>query len=218
MRSTTVSNVDFATEKLYSREQLVEIATDVYNLHGLRPTLNSVTLSDKSTAIVPSFAIKTMLLLILNDPTCMRPENIAQNYNPFTGRPTAPVTHIDEIHTGWAWELARAHYCGDEIDVLPLGLICLYDKTHSDLVGSLSCSPFICVPSFFNLDCRCDTDFWFILGVRIRRTLLFRADPDMISKFEISAFSLAKPINQLTFSPKRPLPSTILSVYQTPLR
>ena len=48
-------------------------------------------------------------------------------------------------------------------------------------------------------------------SVRIRRTLLFRADPDTISKFEISAFSLAKPINQLTFSPKRPLPSTILS-------
>ena len=36
-------------------------------------------------------------------------------------------------------------------------------------------------------------------SVRIRRTLLFRADPDTISKFEISAFSLAKPINQLTF-------------------
>jgi len=55
-------------------------------------------------------------------------------------------------------------------------------------------------------------------SVRICRTLLFRADPDMISKFESSAFSLAKPINQLTFSPKRLLPSTILSVYQTPLR
>ena len=136
-------NVDFATEKLYSREQLVEIATDVYNLHGLKPTLNHVTLSDKSTAVVPSFDIKTMLLTILNDPTRMCPENIASNYNPFTGRPTAPVTHIDEIHTGWAWELARAHYCGDEIDVLPLGLICFYDKTHSDLFGLLSCSPFI---------------------------------------------------------------------------
>ena len=36
-------------------------------------------------------------------------------------------------------------------------------------------------------------------SVRIRRTFLFWADPDMIYKFEISAFSLAKPINQLTF-------------------
>ena len=53
--------------------------------------------------------------------------------------------------------------------------------------------------------------------VRIRRTLLFWADPDMISKFENSAFNLAKPINQLTFLPKQPLPSTILSVYQTQL-
>ena len=49
-------------------------------------------------------------------------------------------------------------------DVLPLGLICFYDKTHSDLFGSLSCLPFICVPSFFNLECRCNTDFWFALG------------------------------------------------------
>ena len=55
-------------------------------------------------------------------------------------------------------------------------------------------------------------------SVRIRRTFLFWADPDMISNFENSAFTLAKPINQLTFSPKRLLPSTILSVYQTPLR
>ena len=84
MRSTSVSNtmlkntmliVDFATEKLYTREQLVEIATDVYNLHGLKPTLNSVTLSDKSTAVVPFFDIKTMLLSILNDPTRMRPQD-----------------------------------------------------------------------------------------------------------------------------------------------
>ena len=35
------------------------------------------------------------------------------------------------------------------------------------------------------------------MPVRIRRTLLFQADPDMISKFGNSAFSLAKPINQL---------------------
>ena len=90
--------VDFASEKLYKREQLVEIATNVYNLHGLKPTLNHVTLFNKSATIVPSYDITTMLLTILIDPTRMRPENIASNYNPFTGRPTAPVTHIDEIY------------------------------------------------------------------------------------------------------------------------
>ena len=36
-------------------------------------------------------------------------------------------------------------------------------------------------------------------SVRIRRALLFWADPDMISKFGNLAFSLATPSNQLTF-------------------
>ena len=156
--------VDFATTKMYNRDELVRISTEVYNLHGMKPKLNRVKLSDNTEAVVPSFDVKTMLLSILNDPTRMRWENIASNYDPFTGRPINPVTHIDEIHTGWAWEDAREHYCGDDPDVFPLGLVCFYDKTHSDLFGSLACAPFICVPTFFNLECRCNTDFWVTLG------------------------------------------------------
>ena len=94
----------------------------------------------------------------------MKKENIASNYNLFTGKAIDEVTHIDEIHTGWAWEEARAHHCGNEENVLPMGLIAFYDKTHSDLFGSLACAPFIVVPSFFNMDCRCNTDFWVTLG------------------------------------------------------
>ena len=146
----TEHKVDFGSCKMYSRKELVTIMTELYNLHGMKPTMNRVKLNDNSVAVVPTFDIKTMLLSILNDNTRMRPENIAPNYNLFTGKPTKPVTKLDEIHTGWAWEKARSHYCGDDTDVLPLGLICFYDKTHSDVFGSLACSPFIAIPHFFN--------------------------------------------------------------------
>ena len=157
-------NVDFRTTRMYTRKQLVDISTNVYQLHGFKPTMNRVTLSDKSIAVVPTFDVKTMLLSILNDKTKMKMENIASNYDLFTGRPINEVTHIDEIHSGWAWEEARAHHCGDDENVMPMGLVAFYDKTHSDLFGSLACAPFIVVPTFFNIECRCNTDFWVTLG------------------------------------------------------
>ena len=157
-------NVDFNAIRMYSRKQLVDISTHVYRLHGFKPTMNRVTLSDKSVAVVPTFDVKTMLLNILNDKSKMKMENIASNYNLFTGKAIGEVTHIDEIHTGWAWEEARAHHCGDDENVLPMGLVAFYDKTHSDLFGALACAPFIVVPTFFNMECRCNTDFWVTLG------------------------------------------------------
>jgi hypothetical protein len=86
-------------------------------------------------------------------------KNLAPNYHLFSGRPIDPSMDLGEIHTGWSWKEARAHHCGDQEDVLPLGLIFFYDKMHSDLFGLLACAPFIAVPSFFNIDCRCNTDF-----------------------------------------------------------
>jgi hypothetical protein len=46
---------------------------------------------------------------------------------------------LDEIHIGSLWETARLKYCGDDPDALPLALICFYDKTNTDVFGSLSC-------------------------------------------------------------------------------
>jgi len=136
--------VDLAHTKIYSRTELISTLTEVYNLKGMRPTLNRVKLCDNSEAVVPTFDIKTMLLSLLNDPSRMRPENMASNYNPFTGKPIDDTyTNVDEIHTGSAWEQARAHYCGDDSSVFPCALLAFYDKTHSDVFGSLACAPFI---------------------------------------------------------------------------
>ena len=41
-------HLDFATTKLYKRTTLITKITDAYNLHGLKPTLNRVLLSDQS--------------------------------------------------------------------------------------------------------------------------------------------------------------------------
>jgi hypothetical protein len=148
-------NLDFATTKLYKRPTLINKITDAYNLHGLKPTLNRVLLSDESYAVVPTFDVKTMLLSLLNDPSRMKAENMAPNYDAFTGKSIDASTHLDEVHTGWAWEGAREHYCGDDPDVFPLGLIGFYDKTHTDVFGSLSSAPFIVVPSCFNESATC---------------------------------------------------------------
>ena len=38
-------------------------------------------------------------------------------------------------------------YCGNDPNSFPLALVCFYDKTHTDLHGSLACAPFICTPA-----------------------------------------------------------------------
>ena len=49
-------------------------------------------------------------------------------------------------------------------EVLPLGLICFFDKANAYLFGSIAASPLIGVPSFLNIDCQCNTDFWLPFG------------------------------------------------------
>jgi hypothetical protein len=74
----------------------------------------------------------------------MRQENFASNYDIFTGKAKSPTSTLDEIHTGLLWGQARKKYCGDDPDAFPLALVCFYDKTNTDVFGSLSCAPFIC--------------------------------------------------------------------------
>ncbi len=83
-------------------------------------------------------------------------ENFASNYDIFSGKATQTST-LDEIHTGSLFEQARQKYYGDDPYAFPLALVCFYDKTNTDVFGSLSCAPFICTPSFLNKDC-CNDD------------------------------------------------------------
>ncbi len=87
----------------------------------------------------------------------MRQETLESNYDIFTRKAKMPTSTLDEIHSGSLWEQARQKYCGDDPYAFPLALLCFYDKTNTDVFGSLSCAPFICTPSFLNKDC-CNDD------------------------------------------------------------
>jgi hypothetical protein len=101
---------------------------------------------------------------MLHDPEKMRHENIADGYDLFSGKVTSPITQYNEIHTGDLWQEARDYYCGSDLNAFPLALVCFYDKTHTDLHGSLSCAPFIATFSFFNEKCRNNDKFYSVLG------------------------------------------------------
>jgi hypothetical protein len=156
--------MDYTTLKILSRKQLVQLLTKYYQLNFLKPTLHSVALTDGSNATVPIFDVKALLIEFLNVPLRMCQENFAPNYDIFTGKAKLPTLTLDEIHTGSLWEQARQKYCGDDPDAFPLALVCFYNKTTTDVFGSLSCAPFICTPSFLNKGCRNDNSNYMVLS------------------------------------------------------
>ena len=156
-------NTDLSTVKLYRRNELMATLTTVYNMHHLKHTTHNVTLSDSSVVSVPVFDVKAIILSILQDPARMRQDNFAHGYDVFTGCATEPITVLDEIHTGALWSVARDKYCKGVPNAFPLPLICFYDKTHTDLFGSLSCAPFLMSFAFFNEDARSRDEFYAVL-------------------------------------------------------
>ncbi len=94
----------------------------------------------------------------------MRKENFASDYDIFTGRATSPITHIEKVHLGSLWEQKCHLYCGDDHNALPLALIGFYNKTNTDVHGSLLCAPFIVTPSFLNIECSNDNANYMVLG------------------------------------------------------
>jgi hypothetical protein len=162
----TKHETNFSTNKLYHQEELTATLSTLYNLNDLRPNLHIVTLSDGSVVTVPIFnVLKAVILSILQDPKRMQQKHFASGYDIFSGKPTeGSSSYLHEIHTGALWETARDFYCGDNDAVFPLGLICFYDKTHTDLYGALSCAPFIMTFSFFNESAHSNDSFYGVLG------------------------------------------------------
>ncbi len=156
--------MDYTTLHIMSRKQLVQLLTKYHQLNFHKPTLHSVPLTDGSVATVPIFDVKALLIAFLNDTLRMCQENFASNYDIFTGKAKLPTSTLDETHTGSLWEHARQKYCGDDPDVFPLALVCFYDKTNTNVFGSLSCAPFICTPSLLNKDCCNDDSNYMVLG------------------------------------------------------
>jgi hypothetical protein len=158
------SNTDFSSVKLYHRKEFTSTITSLYNLHHLKHSVYNVQLSDQLIVSVPVFNVKSIILSILQDPHRMKKENFAMGYDIFSGKSMQPITHLDEIHTGKLWPVARDHYCQDETDVFPLALLCFYDKTHTDLHGALSCAPFLMTFSFFNESACSRGEFYEVLA------------------------------------------------------
>ena len=103
----------------------------------MKPHMHQITIYDGSVVTVPVFDVKAVLLSILHDRQRMCYENFALDYDIFLGKPTQPVTHYNEIHTGYLWSTACDYYCSNDSNSFPLGLVCFYDKTHMDVFGSL---------------------------------------------------------------------------------
>ena len=159
-----VQKTDFSSAKLYHRNELTSAVSSLYNLQHLKHTLHQVQLMDTSVVSVPVFDLRTIILSILQDPIRMKPDNFARGYDIFTGQSTEPITHLNEIHTGALWPVARDYHCHGIQNAFPLGLICFYDKTHTDLYGSLACAPFIMTFSFFNEHARGCDEFYEVLA------------------------------------------------------
>jgi len=160
--------VDMKNAKMYTRDQLLEIIEENFNLHHLKPKLVKVPTEDGYVS-VGVFNVKAQILSILHDPKIMHEDNFADGYDIMTGKVTHESDRYAEVHDGWLWEKARAHYCsdgmgGDDPDVFPLGLVCFYDKTHTDHTGALSCAPLIAVPTFLKLDLRMKAENQRVLG------------------------------------------------------
>ncbi len=74
--------MDYTTLQILSRKQIiVQLLTKYNQLNFLKPTLNSVPLTDGSVATVPIFDVKAHLNSFFNDLLRMRQDNFASNYD-----------------------------------------------------------------------------------------------------------------------------------------
>jgi hypothetical protein len=126
---------------------------EVFHTTELKPVYASVRLHNRLVATVPAFDTKAMILSMLHDAVLMQPDNFAQGLDMFTGHVDAQCdlnSLYGEIHTGNAWETAVQRFCGSEGKYMPFGMVVFVDKSHTDLHGSLSCTPTTFTATFFN--------------------------------------------------------------------
>ena len=116
-------------------------------------------MSNGTKATVSVFDLEAMVLSLLQDESLMKPENLAEGYDLHTGK-CDETSYYGEVHTGDAWEIARAFYCGEASQNMPVALILFIDKSHLDLHGALATTPICFTLSCFNSNARNRVDFW----------------------------------------------------------
>ena len=154
---------------LPSRKKLTTLLEDVLKFRQMKPKLVDVPIKsmiNKSEIAVPVFDAQAVITKMLQDPKLMRPENIASEYDIFSGKSTSNIgeEYYDEVHTGTRWGVARSHYCGNDENALPCGLIVFYDKSHKDRHGALCVSPILFTLTLFNKTARSKVEFWDVLA------------------------------------------------------
>ena len=151
------SSPDFTvSSKLFRRKSLIRSLENSLNTKALRPKHVSVTLHDNTRVTVPVFDTKAMIIDLLTDKSLMNESNFAEGYNVLTGAVDQNNPHnskYGEIHTGDAWEPARSRYCQPDdtgLPSMPVALVVIGDKSHTDLHGTLALTPVIFTLTLFN--------------------------------------------------------------------
>ena len=159
-----ISSSDFNKyARLMSRNTFLKRVEEIFHTTDLRPTYGSVRINNGLLATVPVFDTKAMILSILHDNELMQPENFAEGLDIFTGTVDNNSNHnrlYGEIHTGKAWTPAVQRFCGSQGKYMPFGMVVFGDKSHTDLHGSLSCTPITFTATFFNRKTRNNPASW----------------------------------------------------------
>jgi hypothetical protein len=153
--------LSFSTDNLTTRLSFIKNLGTNFKTERLKHEDVKVPLSHGGNAITTVFNLEAQILSLLLDESLLHPDNIANQYNIFTGKATCLNLYYGEIHTGDAWEPARKHYCEDDYpNNMPIALVVFGDESHFDSKRTLKTMPLMFTLSLFNQKARNDVHFW----------------------------------------------------------
>ena len=112
----------FPPTSLMNRESFLKRLETCLGSTSLKPRNVTVNLTKGAMTTVTMFDLQAMILSLLFHKSLMKSKNMVDGYDLPTGKVDRTPTHIGEIHTGDAWEEARAYFCGDNPNNMQLVL------------------------------------------------------------------------------------------------
>jgi hypothetical protein len=126
--------LSFSSDNLSTRQGFVKSIGKSLKTERLQHTDVTVPLALGGSAITAVFDLEAQILSLLLDDSLMHPDNLADQYDIFTGKATGPNLHYGEIHTGDFWEPARKHFCGDNYpNNMPVALLVFGDLCRPNI-------------------------------------------------------------------------------------
>ena len=122
-----------------------------------------VQLHDRKWVTVAVLDLCNMIKSLLTDKYLMKPENLAEGVDIFTGIVTGDDSKYSEFHTGDLWRSAQKRFRKNGKDI-PLGIVVFADKTHTDHNSALVTTQVIFTLTIFNQKARNRVEFWRPLG------------------------------------------------------